>query len=398
VPLDRGGQGGGEAGHGGGVVGQRDHRHDRVPVRHLDRHAQVDEIAFDGPAIRPGAGQQYYQLGRLDARAVEDVEPGHLAQAGLGRGDRSQQAAAQFLAIPGQQRPGRVDAGHDRAGRAGGVRGLEGAVQPRGIQPAGPGQHQRALGVGGQRLVRAGHHRVRARGDRVRRQIRMETQVCRPRRVHQQRDARVVGRGGVGGQVACRADVGRVAEEHGAGGGMTGQRGPHRAHRNRAGQPGRRVQVRLDPDRPQAGQHQAEQQRPVQAPGDDDLLARPPGRQGQGLVAVGRPGHREPAPVRAPQPRGPPLGVLPEHVGMPDRVEAAVQRRVAGHHRADQVVTLLVPRNAHRGERAGLGLPGEPQPGIEQRRVPAQPLGVAWITHGGGRTRRVPGAAGCCRG
>ena len=57
--------------------------------------------------------------------------------------------------------------------------------------------------------------------------------------------------------------------------------------------------------RAQACQHQPEQQRPVQASGDDHLLARGADGERQRLVTVRGAGHGEPAPVRPPQPRGP---------------------------------------------------------------------------------------------
>ncbi len=62
-------------------------------------------------------------------------------------------------------------------------------------------------------------------------------------------------------------------------------------------------------------------------------------------------------------------------VGVLDRVQPAVQRRVAGDDRADQVLALLVAGHAHREQFARLGLRGEAQPGGQQRRVVGQPRG-----------------------
>src|ERR1039457_1968941 len=90
---------------GAGVVGHSDSRHDRVAIGHLDRHPGLDEVCLDRVAVRAGAGQQHAQLRRLDARAVQDVQAGHLAQPLAGSGDTAQQPAAEFLAIPLEQRP-----------------------------------------------------------------------------------------------------------------------------------------------------------------------------------------------------------------------------------------------------------------------------------------------------
>ena len=365
--------------------------------------------------MRPGPGQQHHQLGRVHAGPVEYVEARHLAQPLAGRDQATQQAAGQPLPVPGQQRPGGVDAGQDGSGRAGGVGSVERALQPGPVQPLGPGQHHRALGVGGQRLVRAGHHAVGARRDGVRRQIRVEAEVRGPGLVDDQRHPGFVGGPGVAGQVAGGADVGRVAQDHTAGARVRGQRVLHRLHRHRAGQAGALVDLRPYPDRPQARHHQAEQQRPVQRPGDDHLLARLTHGEAERLVTVGRPGHREPAPVRAPQRGGACFGVGPQPVGVLDGVQPAVQRDVARHHGAYQVVALLVTWRAHRQQLARFGLPHPGQPGGQQRGVRGQAERVARVGSGGsaefmitrlvcgtGRTRparpRAPGAPRPCPG
>ena len=77
--------------------------------------------------------------------------------------------------------------------------------------------------------------------------------------------------------------------------------------------------------------------------------------------------------------RGPALGVGQQRVGVLDRVQPAVQRRVAGDHRADQVLALLVTGHAHREQLARLGLRGEAQPGRQQGRVGGQPQRIPRI-------------------
>ena len=358
------------------------HGHDGdqgVPIAHLHRHARGDQVGLHQAAVRPGPGQQHDQLGRVHPGPVEHVEAGHLAQPLARRGQAAQQPPAQPLPLPGQQGPGGVDAGQDGSGRAGGMGGVEGALQPGPVQPLGPGQHHRALRVSGKRLVRAGHHGVGARRDGVGRQVRVEAEVGGPGLVDDQRYPGVVRGASVAGQVAGGAHVGGVAQDHAASARVRGQRVPHRLHRHRARQAGARVDLRPDPDRPQARHHQAEQQRSVQRPGDDHLLARLPDGQTERLVTVGRAGHGEPAPVRAPQRGRARLGVGPEAVGVLDGVQRAVERGVARDHGSHQVVALLVARRAHRHQPSGFGLPHPVQPGGQHRGVRGQPERVARV-------------------
>ena len=372
MPLHRGGEHLGERGDLVLVVGDRDDRDDRVAVGHLHRHPGREQVGLDGNPMCAGPGQQHDQLGRLNARPVENVEARHLPQPAAGRGHAAQQPGTQVLAVPRQQRPGRVGARHDRARRAGGVCRVERPLQPRRVQPLGPRHHQRGLSAGRQRLVRAGHHRVGAGGERVRRQVGVEAKVRRPGGVHDQRHPGLVRHGGVAGQVADRAHVGGIAEEHRASAGVLRQGRPHGLHGHRGREPRPRVHLRPDPYRAQPGEHQAEQQGPVQDPGDDDLLAGRADGQGQRLVAVRGPGHGEPAPVGTPQPCRPRLALDPQHVRMLDRVERAVQRRVAGDHIPDEIAALLVPGGDHRRKLAGFRALHGGQPGVEQRRVGSQ--------------------------
>jgi hypothetical protein len=221
----------------------------------------------------------------------------------------------------------------------------------------------------------------------------MEAQVRRPRGIDDERDARLVRGLRVPRQVPGGPHVGRVAEEHRARPWMGGQRVPDGAHRDRGGQ-ATRVRLGPHPHRPQPGQHQPEQQRPVQAPGDDHLLAGRAHRQRQRLVAVGRAGHREPAPVRSPQPGRSLLRVGEQRVGVLDRVQPAIQRHVADGHRPGQILALFVPGDRHRVQQAGLRLRGEPQPGVQQRRIGTQPVRVTGVSRLRGRPaarlRHVP--------
>jgi hypothetical protein len=87
------------------------------------------------------------------------------------------------------------------------VGGLERPVQPGGVQAFGPGQQQRPLGAGGQRLVRAGDQRVGAGRDRVRRQVGVKAEVGRPGGVDDQRHPGLVRGLGVARQVTGGPDV-----------------------------------------------------------------------------------------------------------------------------------------------------------------------------------------------
>jgi len=107
----------------------------------------------------------------------------------------------------------------------------------------------------------------------MRRQIGMKAQVGRPGGVDDQGHPGLVRGPRVTRQVTGGPDIRRVAQDHAAGCWMRGQRVAHGLHRYRSGQPGALIDVRSHPDRPQASQHQPEQQRPVHGSGNDHLLA-----------------------------------------------------------------------------------------------------------------------------
>ena len=188
------------------------------------------------------------QLERVDARPVEHdqaVDGGQpLARLAHG-GDR---VAEQRLAVALEERPRRVGAGQDRARRAGGGGGLHAGVEARRVQPLGAREQQRRLAPGRQRLVRADDQRVRAELERVPRQVGVEAEVRRPRRVDDERDVVLVGRGREAGDVADRADVRRVAHEHGPRVGVPGERVRHGRGRDAERQPAGGVDLGPYPD------------------------------------------------------------------------------------------------------------------------------------------------------
>ena len=279
----------------------------------------------------PVPGRTSVSLSGIRAGAVEDDQPLDGREAVAGRAYGGQGLAEQGLAVAFEQGPGRVGAGQHRPGGAGGVGGVDGGVEARTVEPVGPGQHQRGLAPRRQGLVRAGHHRVRPERQRVSGQVRMEAEVGRPGGVDDQRYVVGVGHLGEGGDVADRAGVRRVADEHGPGPGVPRESLGHRRGRDAEGQPGGRVDVGAHPHGSEPGQHQSEEHRPVQRPADHDLVAVAAERQRDRLVRVRRAADREPAEVRAPQPCGPRLGVGQHAVGSaswcPGRRTAARRRR-----------------------------------------------------------------------
>ena len=110
----------------------------------------------------------------------------------------------------------------------------------------------------------------------------------RPGSVHDERHAGCVRGGRVRGNIGARPDVGRISEHNTARAGVCGKRGLDGGDRHGTGQPGGGVQSGPDPYRPQPSQHNAEQQRPMQGTGDDDVLPGPAqGRHG-GLIGMRR--------------------------------------------------------------------------------------------------------------
>ncbi len=219
----------------------------------------------------------------------------------------------------------------------------------------------------------AGDEGVGAGREGVRRQGRVEPEVGAPRGIHDEGDAVPVGDRGQRAHLTHRADVGRVADEHGAGVGCTGECGLEGCSRDTRGQSVGRVDLGTHPDRVEPGEHEAEEHRAVQGAGHDDPVAGPAHGEREGLVAVRRPTDREAAQVGAPEPGGSRLGLGDHSTGELHRVEPGIEGHVPGYDVADEVVALLVAGDGER--RRGVLL--EAQPGIEQRRVAAQPPGVS---------------------
>ena len=252
-----------------------------------------------------------------------------------------------------QQRPGGVDTGHDRAGRAGGVGGLE--RRPAGRRKAALRAStsapwcRRAAPCARWSPWRPRPPPARAAAGPG------ESPGAPPRPRRRAAAPRPRARCGVRrpGPRWCRRR--RLAEEHRAGvrvPASASRRCPPR--RRRAARS--RIQLGRHPHRLQPGQHQTEQQRAVQAPGDDHRSwpGRPAASASAWLPWVSRrrrtgTSPRPTAARPAPRPR-------PAAVGVLDRVQPAVQRRVAGVHRPGQVPPLLVPGHAHRRAAARLGL------------------------------------------
>lgn len=219
----------------------------------------------------------------------------------------------------------------------------------------------------------AGDHDVGAEMQRVVREVGMEAEVGGPGGIDDERHTVLVGRVSEPGDVADRADVGRVAHDHRPGPRAGGERPAYGVGRHAPRQAGRLVDLGPHPDRREPGEHEAQQHRPVQRAADDHLVTLAAQGQGDGLVGMGGAAGREAAHVGTPQGRGAGLGVG-KHAGRElHRVEPGIERDVAGDHVADQVGALLV---AGDGERRGRGLL-EAQPGVQQGRVVAQAARVS---------------------
>ena len=111
---------------------------------------------------------------------------------------------------------------------------------------------QRRLAPRRQRLVRADDQRVGAELERVPRQVGVEAEVRRPGGVDDERDVVLVGRGREAGDVADRADVRRVAHEHGPRVGVPVERAGDGRRRDAERQPAGRVDLGPYPDRGRA--------------------------------------------------------------------------------------------------------------------------------------------------
>ena len=200
----------------------------------------------------------------------------------------------------------------------------------------------------------------------------------RPGSVHDERHPGGVRGGRMRGDVRTRTDVGRIAEHDAARAGVRGERGLDGGDGHGTGQPGGGVQSGPDPHRPQPGQHDAEQQRPMQGTGDDDVLPGPAEGEHGGLIGVRRAADGQPAPVHAPGGRRPLLGLHQQPAVLLHGVQARIQRHITAHHVAHEVRALLVARDRERHHGARTDSSAKPQPAVQQRRVTRQ-------------TKRIPG-------
>jgi hypothetical protein len=262
-----------------------------------------------------------------------------------GRGDR---VAEELLAVALEQRTGRVGAGQDRAGRAGGRGRLDPGVEAGRIESLGAGEHECGLAPGGKRLVGAGDHDVGAELHRVSWQVGVEAEVRGPGCVDDQGNAVLVGGIGQSRDVAHGADVRRVADEDRPGLRVGRQGASNRLWGDAHRQPGGQVDLGPHPHRPQPGEHQPQEEGAVQRPAHDDGVSVLGHSEGDGLVGVRGAAGGEAAEVRAPQARGAGFGVDQCAGGELHRVEAGVERDVSGDHVAHQVGALLVAGDGER--------------------------------------------------
>jgi hypothetical protein len=191
---------------------------------------------------------------------VQAVDP---AQPRAGIRHQRDRLLQQLLAAVLDQLPGAVGGRQDRCGRAGRVQQLKRLVDAGQIEQACAGQHHRALREGCQRLVRRGDHGIGATGDGMRRQRRVEAEVCAPGLVDDQRHGSPVRDGGDRLQVGQHAHVAGLDQEYRPQIRVVAQRAGHRGGRHLRGQSRFRVDLRPHPDRLQTGQHQPAEHRLV---------------------------------------------------------------------------------------------------------------------------------------
>ena len=195
-------------------VRERHHGHDGVAVGHLDRHPGPEQVSLHRVAVRARAGEHDHDPGRVDGRAVEDHEAGHLGQPPPNRGDGLHHGPQQCGPVTLEQRPGRVDAGQDGAGRARRGRRLDGRIEAARADPAAGRQHDRPLRPGRERLVGARDERVGTGREGVRGKGGMEAEVRAPRGIDDERHVVPVSHRGKTCHVTHRSHIRRVTDEH----------------------------------------------------------------------------------------------------------------------------------------------------------------------------------------
>ena len=245
---------------------------------------------------------------------------------------------------------------------------LERPLEAVTVEALRAGAHETRLGVTGQQLVDARHHGVSSESHRVRRHVRVATEVGSPCLVDDDRHAGAVRDLDDAGEVRERAEIARLGDEDGAGVRIGGERRLDILNRDAERHARRRVQRGRKPARHEVREHHAEEERAMEQTRDDDLVARLPYREAERLVPVRGTARRETAPVGAIPPRRPTFGSCEQTSGRLDGVDAAVERDVAGDDDPELLVELrrpaLVPgRRERRGVRFAEG-----QVAVQERR------------------------------
>jgi len=168
-----------------------------------------------------------------------------------------------------------VEGGVDQRRRAGRAQQVLARRQDLGVDAVAREVEAGALLDRGPHLVHARHDEVRARVHAPLGQVGVEGQVRAPRLVDDERHAELVADGRDARDVRAGAPVGGGDEQHPLGAGVGLQRGPDVVGLRRVRQVALRVELRVHPDRPDAGDDHARDHGLVRVAGDQQLLARP---------------------------------------------------------------------------------------------------------------------------
>ncbi len=242
------------------VVGDGHHGDNRVAVGILHRQPELDEVTLDVDAMGAGSGKQQHELGGLHSRAGEHGESLDLAESLPSPGDQRDDVVHEARPLKGKQGACCIDAGEDRRTRTRRVRRLESGIESGRIQSLGARQQDRALGEGGQCLVRTGDDGVSTDSDRMWGQQWMLAEVGGPRTVDDKGDVHLMCDLGDSSEVTGRSDVGRVDRDDSDSMRMQCQGAAYLLSGDAHGQTGAVVELRPQPRGLQPCEHQPGEQ------------------------------------------------------------------------------------------------------------------------------------------
>src|ERR1019366_2539341 len=213
------------------VIGDGHYRHDGVTVDQFQGESLVHEHVLNFDAVCSHAREQENESHRVETTRHEGLLVRHVqsrdlfTQALPGRLDGPENGFHQLRTASLHECTACVDTREHRSGGARRMTRLEPPLQTVAVEPPGAGAHQARLGVTGEELVDARHHRVRAEGHGMRRQFWVVAEMCSPGLVHYHRYVAAAGDLYDASDVGERAEVVRLGYEHGTGIGIGRERG-----------------------------------------------------------------------------------------------------------------------------------------------------------------------------